>query len=66
MFLVGGGIVTHAIPPLHDVVHHWSEALGAVGAALPTLVDFVAGILTGAVVLGAWSTVQRLRGKSAH
>jgi hypothetical protein len=48
------------------VVHHWSEALGAVGAALPTLVDFVAGILTGAVVLGAWSTVQRVRGKSAH
>jgi uncharacterized protein len=63
MFLVGGGIVTHAIPGLHDVVHHWAEALGALGALLPTLVDFVAGILTGALVLALWSAVQRLRGK---
>jgi hypothetical protein len=64
MFLVGGGIVTHAIPGLHDVVHHWSEALGAIGAVLPTLVDFFSGIVTGAVVLAFWSAVQRVRGKS--
>jgi uncharacterized protein len=66
MFLVGGGIVTHAVPGLHDAVHHWAEALGAVGALLPTAVDFLAGILTGAIVLTLWSAVQRLRGKSAH
>jgi uncharacterized protein len=66
MFLVGGGIVTHAVPGLHDVVHHWAEALGPVGALLPTLVDFVCGILVGALVLGLWSTLQRVRGKSAH
>ncbi len=66
MFLVGGGIVTHAIPGLHGVVHHWAEALGALGAVVPTLVDFVAGIITGAVVLALWSIVQRVRGKSAH
>lgn len=66
MFLVGGGIVTHAVPGLHDTVHHLSEGLGAVGALLPTLVDFLAGIATGAVVLGLWSLVQRLRGRAAH
>ncbi|RYZ01763.1 MAG: DUF808 domain-containing protein [Myxococcales bacterium] len=66
MFLVGGGIVTHAVPGMHDVVHHWSEALGPLGAVLPTVIDFVAGILTGALVLGLWSVVQRVRGKSAH
>ncbi len=63
MFLVGGGIVTHAVPGFHDVVHHWSEPLGAAGALLPTVVNFVAGILTGAIVLGLWTLVQRLRGK---
>lgn len=66
MFLVGGGIVTHAVPGLHDAVHHAAEGLGPMGALLPTLVDLVAGFLTGGVVLGAWSGVQRLRGKSAH
>jgi uncharacterized protein len=63
MFLVGGGIVTHALPGLHDAVHHAAEALGAVGALLPTLVDFAAGMVTGALVLSAWNLVQRLRGK---
>jgi uncharacterized protein len=63
MFLVGGGIVTHAIPGLHDFVHHQAEALGALGGLLPTVVDFIAGVLTGAIVLGAWSVVQRVRGQ---
>jgi predicted DNA repair protein MutK len=63
MFLVGGGIVTHAIPGLHDALHHFAEPLGVLGAILPTLVDFVVGIITGALVLAAWSAVQRLRGR---
>jgi uncharacterized protein len=63
MFLVGGGIVTHAIPGLHDLVHHQAEALGLLGSLLPTVVDFIAGVLTGALVLGAWSLVQRVRGQ---
>jgi len=65
MFLVGGGIVTHAIPGLHDRVHHFADALGSLGAVLPTLVDLMAGIVTGALVLAAWSVVQRLRRKRA-
>jgi len=73
MFLVGGGILTHAIPGLHDVVHHQAEGLRglsvigpALAALLPTLVDFVAGIVAGAIALAAWNAIQRLRGKSAH
>ena len=73
MFLVGGGIVTHAIPGLGDVVQRWAEGLsglaviGPVGAALlPTLVDLVTGLVAGTIVLVAWSAIQRLRGKSAH
>jgi uncharacterized protein len=73
MFLVGGGILTHAIPTLDDVVKSWAEDLGGVAvlgpvaaALLPTLVDLVTGLVAGTIVLLAWNTVQRLRGKSAH
>ncbi len=61
MFLVGGGIVTHAIPGLHELVHHWSEGFGVLGSVVPTLVDFVAGIVTGAIALAGWQLVRRLR-----
>jgi predicted DNA repair protein MutK len=66
MFLVGGGIVTHAVPGLHDAVHGVAEELGALGALLPTLLDFVAGIVTGGLAVAAWSAVKRVRGKGIH
>lgn len=73
MFLVGGGILTHAIPGLHDFVHHQAESAREVrgvgpllAALLPTLVDMLVGILAGLVALLAWSGVKRLLpGKSA-
>jgi hypothetical protein len=65
MFLVGGGIVTHGIPG----VHHWIEgfaggmAMPGIGAALqwlaPLLLDAVAGILAGALVLAVVSGARR-------
>jgi predicted DNA repair protein MutK len=53
MFLVGGGILVHGIPPLH----HWVEQQ-AVPAAL---LNCVAGVATGAVALAVVSLLQRLR-----
>ncbi|UWF50964.1 DUF808 domain-containing protein [Pseudomonas sp. N3-W] len=51
MFLVGGGILTHGVP----VVHHWIEsvsvAAGSAGFVVPVLLNAVAGIVAGAVVL---------------
>ncbi|MGH8348086.1 MAG: DUF808 domain-containing protein [Pseudomonas sp.] len=51
MFLVGGGILTHGVP----VVHHWIESVsagaGGAGFIVPTLLNGVAGIVAGAVVL---------------
>ena len=58
MFLVGGGILTHGIPGAHDLIHHLSLAAGSVptiGKGLefiaPLLLDALAGILAGALVL---------------
>ncbi|VVQ37876.1 DUF808 domain-containing protein [Pseudomonas fluorescens] len=60
MFLVGGGILTHGVP----VIHHWIEGVGAaagsVGFAVPMLLNGVAGIIAGAVVLAVVSVVGKI------
>ena len=66
MFLVGGGILTHGVP----VVHHWietvSQGAGGVAWLVPTLLNGVAGVVAGAVVLvvvrvvgSVWRAVKR-------
>jgi uncharacterized protein len=60
MFLVGGGIISHGIGPLH----HWVEhAAAGAPAILPVLLllDALTGIGVGALVVGAVSIVRRLR-----
>ncbi|OYT71763.1 MAG: hypothetical protein CFK52_07130 [Chloracidobacterium sp. CP2_5A] len=58
MFLVGGGILVHGLPPVHhwvEQVEHIAETLPAVGRALAWLVspvsDAVFGVLVGAAIL---------------
>ena len=68
MFLVGGGILVHGIPP----IHHWVEELGHGGgivAALgPMLANAFVGIVAGGLVLGVVTLLSRLKGgkKAAH
>jgi predicted DNA repair protein MutK len=66
MFLVGGGILTHGIPPLHDATEHLLAGFGApmqpVGALL---IDAVVGVIAGALTLALVSGVKRLRGARA-
>jgi uncharacterized protein len=66
MFLVGGGILTHGWPALHHWIEGLAERIGAlpgVGGVLktvaPTLMDGVAGIVAGALVLLVVTGVQR-------
>jgi hypothetical protein len=61
MFLVGGGILVHGIPPLHHWVEEVSHGPGVVGTLLPALLNGIVGILAGAMVLGLVSGVNRLR-----
>jgi predicted DNA repair protein MutK len=58
MFLVGGGILVHGIPPLH----HWSEDLP--GAA-SMLVNAAVGVVAGGLAVGALKAAMRLRGGAA-
>ncbi|KXG81029.1 DUF808 domain-containing protein [Pseudomonas mosselii] len=51
MFLVGGGILVHGIAPLHHAIEAFSEGRG--GALTGALLNGVAGVIAGAVVLAA-------------
>lgn len=74
MFLVGGGILTHGMPGAHHVIEQLLAAvanvplLGPVSSVLgATLLDGVAGILAGVVVLALVTLGKRVVGKrSGH
>jgi predicted DNA repair protein MutK len=67
MFLVGGGILVHGVPPLHHAIE---RALHSMGGALQWLLESLAnagvGLVAGALVLALVTLVQRLRGRTGH
>jgi len=72
MFMVGGGIIAHAWEPLHHFAEeaaHMTAGVPGVGGVLaaitPTVVDALAGVLVGAIVLAVVTVIQRMRGKKA-
>jgi len=68
MFLVGGGILVHGLPPVSELVHgvaHGAEAIPALGVILagvaPMLLNALFGVLAGALLLALFSLLMRLR-----
>ena len=62
MFLVGGGILSHGIAPLHHAVEGWTADAGpALAWGLPLMADALVGVVAGAAVLGGVLLVKRLR-----
>jgi predicted DNA repair protein MutK len=65
MFLVGGGILTHGL----HFLEAWGEGVaanaGALGGAVPTLLDAVTGIVTGGVLVALVGGVKRVVGGGA-
>lgn len=69
MFMVGGGIISHAVPPVAHFGEGASATLagvpvagGILAAIAPTVLDALVGVVTGAVVLLAVSLFNRVRG----
>ena len=67
MFLVGGGILVHGLPGAHHVVEAATNAIsvlpavgGMLGTITPLLLDGLAGIVAGALVLAAVLLAKRL------
>lgn len=51
MFLVGGQILVHGIPPVHHWIEHLVEPMGGWGKVVMTLFDGVFGAVAGGIVL---------------
>lgn len=60
VFLVGGGILVHSVPALHEWL---PRSEGIVGGASTLLVNAVVGLVAGMAALLAVTAVQRLRGR---
>lgn len=67
MFMVGGGILTHGIPPLHHFIERLAHGAGnvpGVGGVLqalaPTIMDALTGIAIGALILVAVTAGKRI------
>ena len=63
MFLVGGGIIAHGVPALHHLIQGWAQGAGGIGWLVEMLANAAVGIVTGAIVVGAVTLIQKLRGK---
>jgi hypothetical protein len=67
MFIVGGGILIHGIPGAHSWIQRSADEMapmpvigGALQWLIPVMLDGVAGILAGAVVLTIVSGARRV------
>lgn len=65
MFLVGGEIVTHGIPPLHHAIEHAAHGAGFLAPVAGPLISAVCGFIAGVLVLLVISCIRKLRGKPA-
>lgn len=65
MFLVGGSILEHGVPALHHAFEQAVDDAGAWRIPLGLLFDGAIGIAAGAILVGVFALVQKLRGKPA-
>ncbi|HDZ39629.1 MAG TPA: DUF808 domain-containing protein [Marinobacter sp.] len=61
MFLVGGGILVHGIPPVYDAIHHFASDYGGVLTKLvPVLANGLIGLLVGALLVAVITPLLRM------
>ena len=51
MFLVGGGILVHGLPPLEQAIAQWTLGMGGAAGLVQMLASGLVGLLAGAAVL---------------
>lgn len=65
MFLVGGGIIVHGLPPLHHLVAEFSHGMsGLMTSVVSNLANLVVGFIVGSIVLLVVNGVAKMRQKS--
>ena len=64
MFMVGGGILTHGIPPVHHAIGEAAAAAGMLGWLVSLALDMLFGLAGGIVALLGVKIADRLRGQA--
>lgn len=60
MFLVGGGIVLHGLPPLEHWVSHQVAALGAAGSVLQLIAPALVGVIVGTLAVTIFLAAKKV------
>jgi len=66
MFLVGGGIIVHGLPVLHNAGDALSATVGILGGLTPLLFDAAVGLAAGATVVGVVAVIKRVWPRRGH
>ena len=66
MFLVGGGILVHGLPPLAEALHFLEEAVsgGLIGVLVAVVFNGFIGVIAGGIIVGAQSLLKRALARS--
>jgi predicted DNA repair protein MutK len=64
VFLVGGGIFVHGVPPLNHFIEQAAATTGGAAPVVTQLCAILVGVLLGSMLFGIVTAVQRLRGAS--
>jgi len=61
MFLVGGGILVHGIPPIYNAIEHFAAGFGGLATTLiPMLANGLIGVVAGAVLVAVITPLLRM------
>ena len=60
MFMVGGGILAHGLPPVHHGIEQLAATAGMLGGGLALLLDVMVGLVGGALALGGVTLFAKL------
>jgi len=61
MFLVGGGILVHGIPPIYNAIEHFAADFGGLATTLiPMLANGLIGVVAGAVLVAVITPLLRM------
>ena len=66
MFLVGGSILEHGLPPLHHAAAALTTDAGLWQIPIGMLFDALVGVVAGAILVAVFASVQKLRGQPMH
>ena len=66
MFMVGGSILVHGLPPVHHFIEHAASGAGALGWLVSLPLEMTVGVVAGALALGVMQIVSKIRGKNGE